>query len=114
MTEVQSIADHVIPVVGAVVESHQSQFIYSSSDCPPRLLLQVKTLAALIESTDSVTQALLENQEKIPEKMLLKILALQAECATKILRLMETSSDEASVTLPVGHRLRTNLDCHDR
>jgi hypothetical protein len=114
MTEVQGITGYVIPVVRAVVESHQSQFIYPSSDCPPQLLLQVRTLAALIESTDSVTQALLENNEKIPEKMLLKILALQAECATKILKLMETPSGEASVTLPTGHRLPTNLDRHDQ
>jgi hypothetical protein len=114
MTEAQSITGYVIPVVRGVIESHQSQFINPSSDCPPRLLLHVRTLAALIESTDSVTQALLENNEKIPEKMLCAILALQGECANKILKLVETPSDETSVTLPAGHRLPTNLDLHDQ
>ena len=113
MNETQSIADYVIPVVTALVESHQSQLINPPDELRPKLLLHIRTLGALLESTASVTEALIENDQEIPNNILAAILVLQAECATKILRLAETPS-EANATMPLGHRLPTNLDRLDQ
>ncbi len=118
MTEVQSIADHVIPVVRAVVESHESALVtpLTSSDIPHKLLLQIRTLAALIRSAASVAKALEENNEQIPEPMLIIIVNLQQELVDSIdmCGMMCAASSETSVTLPTGRRLPTNLDRHDQ
>jgi hypothetical protein len=122
MTETKILADHVLPVARAVVESHESELIAPSIDVPPRLLLDIRTLVTLIESAESVAQAIRENNEKIPKNILYAIAEVQIRFSTKMVKLLEAikiddvlqTPAETSVSLPTGHRLPTNLDRHDQ